>query len=94
VSLALVDPHVHDHPQFGFIGVLVGELDTLHRRLLDPDQPLPYPCLPHAVLRIASFQPSTAENLDRERRALLRATPKSPTDRCEEPNFTSSTTSG
>jgi hypothetical protein len=36
VLLALVDPHVHDHPQFGFIGVLVGELDTLHRRLLDP----------------------------------------------------------
>jgi hypothetical protein len=41
LPFALADTYVHDHPQLGVAGVLVGELDTLNDGLLDSEQPLP-----------------------------------------------------
>lgn len=51
--------------------LVLAELDPLHRRLLDAQQPCPYPCLTHAVPCLLDSLPSTARNLERERRASV-----------------------
>jgi hypothetical protein len=47
------------------------ELDTLNHRLLDPEQPGPYPCTTHAVLRAYSSDLRQAKTMAGQRRALI-----------------------
>ena len=49
--------HMSDHQLMGLV-----ELDPLHHRLLDPEQPSPYPAVAHAVPRPRSILSLVTEN--------------------------------